>query len=216
MWIYGIAGTGKTVLSAAAVQHLQQISKPKTLADSALHTSITIYFFCDHRDPEKRGFQDFLYTITKQLLDEVPQSFQDVKTWFKSRQPDMTTAKSITASEQTQLIRTICKRLTSVYLVVDALDECINPRDFIDGLKTLMAKSNLKTIITSRPEIDLERVLKPISGYLVDMQEHMWHDIQGYVQAEIDTRKASGFLKYRDDALNKEILKSIISQSDGM
>ena len=67
-----------------------------------------------------------------------------------------------------------------VYLIIDALDECPDtsglpsPREqVLDCLNALVELSspNLRLCVTSRPEIDIQRALEPLTSLRVSLHE---------------------------------------------
>jgi hypothetical protein len=184
-----------------------------------LDSSHTVYFFCDHRDPSKQSFQDLLYVIVKQLLDDTL-SFQDAKYWYdenrKLAKERNEVPKPLSVVEYCILIKRLCSRWNSVNIVVDALDECTELKDFTLGLANLIDYSNIRLLVTSRETVDLRRELIPLAAYHVPMVDHMRNDIQNYLSGEVRTRIAAGRLKIREKSLEDKIIVALEAKADGM
>lgn len=210
MWLHGIAGAGKTVLAATLASHFQESNE--------ISLAMTLQFFCDHRDPNKRSLENFLHAVTKQLLESDPSCLNVAYKVYKKQKFDSASyvARALTVEGYIELIRNLAIRWKQVYLVVDALDECIELQVFIDGLTTLAAKSNIRMILTSRQTVDLERVIGPIAGYPIAIRHHAWADIDIYLDEEIMRRKALGTLKVNQHALEGSIKQAIRAKAGGM
>lgn len=182
-----------------------------------MDSSHTVYFFCDHRDPSKQSFQDLLFVVVKQLLDDTS-SFQEAKSWYdeKLAKERSEVPKPLSVVEYCVLIKRLCSRWNSVNIVVDALDECIELEDFTLGLANLIDSSNIRLLVTSRETVDLRRELIPLAAHHVPMVDHMRNDIQNYLSGEVRTRIAAGRLKIREKSLEDKIIVALEAKADGM
>jgi hypothetical protein len=101
--------------------------------------------------------------------------------------------------------------------MIDALDECSFLSAFIGGLKSLIvAKSNIRLLLTSRHDVELKRFIAPITTYQLPVIEHMRVDIWTYLSAEVESRIALGLLKLRQESLAAEIVTALEERADGM
>lgn len=144
LWIKGDPGKGKTMLLCGIVNELE-----KQLADRDLLS----YFFCQASDPRINSASAVLRGLMLLLIDQQPSLtsyfqeeydhsgkslFEDGNAWF---------ALSDIFSRMLQ-----CSSFRSVYLIVDALDECVNDvdrlLDFIGQTSHDCAK--VKWLVTSR------------------------------------------------------------------
>ena len=112
------------------------------------------------------SFQDLLHAITKQLLEQYPEAFDDVKEWYKDRKCRSPETKAITPSEHVSVLKRLCLRFYSVYLVVDALDEAMDPKALVNGLVMLVATFNIKMILTGKRQLSFNELLSPYQGSL--------------------------------------------------
>ena len=179
--------------------------------------STTVYFFCDHRDPNKQSFQNLLHVVVKQLLDQDHSCFSDAKYWRKERIDGQNSVpKPLTIPEYCKFIQQLCSRWDSVSLIVDALDECLGLDLFVGGLTDLIAASNIKLAVTSRQNVELKRVLDPFAKHQISLVDHMREDIHSYLVAEVKSRKAMGKLKLRQENLDSWIVVALEEKADGM
>ena len=89
--------------------------------------------------------------------------------------------------------------LAPVYLIVDALDECPNPSvvrsrraKVLNLIKELVKTQiwNVRICVTSRPELDIKKVLDPLIFRSVSLHDEggQKRDIEDYIKSVINTR----------------------------
>jgi hypothetical protein len=111
-----------------------------------------------------------------------------------------------------------------IYLVVDALDECPNnsgmptPREeVLDLVKDLvgLCLPNLHICVTSRPEIDIQTTLEPLTSLRVDLhnQSGQKKDIVDYVNSVVYSDKK--MQRWREED-RKLVIETLSERADGM
>ena len=125
----------------------------------------------------------------------------------------------------------IAQEFNSIFLVLDALDECTlsqraNLCEFFSDIVELSVtpapvstagRGNVKLFVTSRKEPDIERVFLRKSFPKIEIQtEKVDHDIKVYVQAQIEQRLHDGRLYLGNIALKDRILDALTSKAGGM
>ena len=100
--------------------------------------------------------------------------------------------------------------------MVDALDECSELKTFVDVLKQMTVTGEIRTILASRHEVDLERAIRPITGFSVDLKRHMSADIKSFIYDEVRNRRLSGSLKCKNERLELAICSAILQNSSEM
>jgi hypothetical protein len=111
-----------------------------------------------------------------------------------------------------------------IYLIVDALDECPNnsgmptPREeVLDLVKNLvnMRVPNLHICVTSRPEIDIQTILEPLTSLRVSLhnQSGQKKDIVDYVSSVVYSDKK--MQRWREEDRNL-VIEKISERADGM
>ena len=111
-----------------------------------------------------------------------------------------------------------------MYIIVDGIDECPNkygspsPRESVLRLLRELAQlghSDLHIGVTSRPEPDIEAILRPLLSHRVSLHEESGQnrDIIDYVKATVDSdHKMSKW-----SLMNKQLVIDTLSQKvDGM
>ena len=153
LWIYAQPGAGKTILSSYLIDHFSSgnQSSPKHV----------LYFFCKNADGDKNTSvaisRSLLYQLHRALRDEgCPSSLnQDISGAVESSGQQRATSL---ASVWEVFVKHI-QHLSSAMLVIDALDECLDPEGLATKLQSLAHLGQITVIVTSRKEARLYRLL---------------------------------------------------------
>jgi hypothetical protein len=157
--------------------------------------AIVGYFYIDFREPTKQEARGLLSSLLTQFSTQSDR-FRHILTSLHAshvhgqEQPD--------EDDLAQCLREMLevRNQAPVFIVVDALDECPNseglptPRD--RALKIVKELVELKLphlhlCITSRPEVDITKVLDPLKLYSVSLHEEAGQidDIARYVESVV-------------------------------
>jgi hypothetical protein len=101
-------------------------------------------------------------------------------------------------------------------IIVDALDECVKDRSHVVDLLQSLNKSsdsNIKTLFTSRREVDIEDQLSEYKQVSIAARSS---DLRLYVACEIELRIRKKMLRLRDAKLKEHIMERLIEGADGM
>jgi hypothetical protein len=210
LWLYGIPGCGKTILSSTILQNLLQYcddDPAKTVA----------YFYFDFNDTQKQYAEPMLRSLICQLSQQSIKIHASLDTLFAShedgkRQPSLDALLEVTHQ--------IMQQTPQVYIMLDALDECAQRTELMEILVT-MARwelQNMHITATSRRERNIESSMKEF----VDQQNSIClqskvvdKDIQQYVQQRLLNDKSLS--KWgKDVALRQEIEAALMKGSQGM
>jgi hypothetical protein len=164
------------------------------------------------------SLQDCLHVFTKQLLDRNPSCFDVAKKFYLERLPkSQGQPATLSIDEKISLIKQLCLSLNTVFIVVDALDECTDRDSFSRCLLSLSeGNPKIKLFLTSRYEVELERLVFPMASHHLSLKEHMRSDIKSFLNHETATRLAQGTLKLRQEGLAVDIVSAIEEKADGM
>jgi hypothetical protein len=110
------------------------------------------------------------------------------------------------------------------YIIVDALDECPNnsglptPREeVLDLVKNLVSLRvpNLHICVTSRPEIDIQNMLEPLTSLRVSLHDQSGKkkDIVDYVSSVVYSDKK--MRRWREED-RKLLIETLSERADGM
>ncbi|KAF3032456.1 hypothetical protein E8E12_001800 [Didymella heteroderae] len=138
----GGRGTGKSMLSAIAIEHL--------LANARNESVAIAWVFINHKTQEEDNVRHLLAALLKQLVQAHASVAQHVESIFRKHAED---GSEISEDEVLSELRIASETLTTTYIVVDALDECINDnqRDqLLEHLQSLQSQADVRLLITSR------------------------------------------------------------------
>jgi hypothetical protein len=193
LWLYGIPGCGKTILSSTIIEHMLQHCHHDT-------RMVTVYFYFDLNDIQKQDSEPMLRSLLCQLLQRSARIPKGVDALFSSYENGQ---QRPSVHALLEVLRQTAQGFTQVYVVLDALDECRQRLELMDVLETVdgWQLDNLHLLMTSRKEWDIKRSLE---GYIdeedaVCLQRDVVDlDIQRYVQQRLGDDK--GLAKWNKDA----------------
>lgn len=133
------------------------------------------YYFFDGRDAQtQRQLHDkFIRSLVLQLSDrtqgtqETPSALVDLYKQYDSGHREPPT------EELQKVLESILRRFKRVYMVIDALDECIEREKFCLWLTQISSveDSNLHIAITGRPERDIDDHMRSLDYQRVDIAD---------------------------------------------
>jgi hypothetical protein len=144
----GIPGAGKTMVAAIAIDYLLK------LVHNSLHG--VAYVYCNYKAQEEQDASRMLAAILKQLVQARPSIIGPVEQLHRQHANRGTRP---VLDEILSALRDVLAHYPTVYIVIDALDECRDSngarRQFLAKLRDLQAGRDIRIIATSRfiPEI---------------------------------------------------------------
>ncbi|KAH9052937.1 ankyrin repeat-containing domain protein [Lactarius deliciosus] len=217
LWIHGKAGSGKSILCSAIVQHLI------TLRDAG--SASVAYFYFDFRDVDKKNCRNLVSSLLMQLsyrsrpcldvLSRVYSTYNDGR--------ERPSERSLVKCLKDMLMALSTPQLPT-YIVLDALDECPNtsgiptPRGHVLGLVADLVDlrlPNLHICATSRPETDISTALKPLTSghFSLHDQPGQKRDISEYVNSVVQSDPL--MKSWREDD-RKLVVDTLSEKADGM
>lgn len=180
---------------------------------------MVVYFYFSFNDNEKKDVILMLKSIIYQLLLEsikIPKYFD---TLFSSSAYKIG-QRSLSKNDTLNLLKHTVQEFPYVYLIIDALDESTQIKELMNILEKIAdwQLQNLKMIVTSRKERDVEESLKKF----VDMhniiclkQDLVDEDISRFVQHALDNN--TNLSKWRNcPNIHKEIKLNLMKGARGM
>ncbi|KAN0141733.1 Ankyrin repeat-containing domain protein [Lactarius tabidus] len=186
LWIHGKPGSGKTILSSVIIKHIESMPNAGSI--------FLAYFYFDFKDEGKKDLRALLSSLLDQLSDQ-SDHFRDVLRRSHSEHRD-----GSKKPHDDELLRCLRDMLTiarsvPIYLVMDALDECPDdsgdrssrsPRGKVLSVVAELVElwlPNLRLCITSRPELDIRTIIKPLAPQEISLHEESGQnqDINTYV-----------------------------------
>ncbi|KAK7512574.1 uncharacterized protein IWZ02DRAFT_462024 [Phyllosticta citriasiana] len=185
LWVVGRAGSGKSFLCSSITNHLLMSN-----AEEDIGTPIVISFFCRIGDESRCTGEKIMLHILVQLFSTLSRPRGTLAT---SNDPQAGMERSQILAKSVQILReetekkhqdrvassldiTTCASVFSaiatelpckIFIVIDALDECIDRRDnqLLDVLVGMAEQMhNIHLLVSSRDEHDIKNILLPDKG----------------------------------------------------
>jgi hypothetical protein len=184
--------------------------------------AIMAYFYCDFRDEDKQNCRNLVLSIISQLCAQSDRCCDTLSRIYLAH--DKGARKP---SDQTLIngLREMVSLpvLNPIYVIVDALDECPNNSglptareevlDLINDLVGLRLP-HLHICVTSRPEIDIQTTLEPLTTLRVSLhnQSGQKEDIVDYVKSFVYSDKK--MRRWREED-RKLVIETLSERADG-
>ena len=186
-------------------------------------SSIVAYFYCDFRDEDKQNCRNLVLSIISQLCAQSNLCCDILSRIYLAHD------KGARKPNDETLTKCLMEMVSlpvqgPIYLIFDALDECPNnsglptPReevlDLVNDLVNLGPKK-LHICVTSRPEIDIQTILEPLTSLCVSLhnQTGQKEDIVDYVTSVIYSDRKIGRWREED---RKLVIETLAERADGM
>ncbi|KAF3284053.1 hypothetical protein TWF970_011279 [Orbilia oligospora] len=218
LWISGDPGKGKTMLLCGIVNELER-------DNSATDGFYLSYFFCQGTDVRinnatavLRGLifslilqDESLGSHIQQIYDQVGEgAFEGVNSWFR--------LSKVFDAILSDLVQ---EPTNTVYLIIDALDECVSDLgkllDLISKFVSTSSSPQIKWIVSSRNWSDIERKLAlpaSIGGSRLSLELNS-SLVSRAVEAYIGDQVLKLWPSERDEEFRNQVCKQLIKQADG-
>jgi hypothetical protein len=207
IWLRGLAGCGKTVLSTTVLDHLAKGNDGPILN-----------FFFDFSDTKKQTYDSMLRSLAFQLYHGRDDSAMHLDALFQEHQNGKNQPK-------TEALSAIFSRMLGVqkgvFIVLDALDESTSRDDILKWVEDIISRPELahvRLLYTSRPEPEFLRripVLIGEEGCLPLNEQAVNSDILSWVSAQLCQRR-DFTEKPMSQSLLEEIRKKVGNGAAGM
>ncbi|EED14280.1 ankyrin repeat and socs box protein, putative [Talaromyces stipitatus ATCC 10500] len=206
-WLYGIAGSGKTVLSSTVIEDLISHGRQD------LSTAIA-YFYFKADDNDKSSSPGMLRSVLKQLFDRGKRT----STAF-----DQVIGNGDQQPSPEQLLFTlkdIVSEFRDVYIVLDALDECHDLQHLFDVFEEFekWTEAHIHLLFTSRELKDIKEFVEGLTTekFMIKLSAAIVkEDIRMYIRDRLRTDR--NLKRWRNHPkVQEEIEQSLIEKSDGM
>lgn len=206
-WLHAIPGAGKTVLASSVINYLKHDFQSEEVG--------LAYFYCDYKDPMKQDPSVVLRTLLAQLSSQNIAVFQHVQNFFKEEYKENPNPPSLdlVRSNFEPFVRTSFQK---VFIVIDALDECHGLECLLSAISAIAdSVAHVKIFVSSREDPLIRDQFKEFPNIKI-RPKNVSADIGSYVDATLRARIASKKLKVRDEALQREILETLVLKAEGM
>ncbi|KAJ5513368.1 NACHT nucleoside triphosphatase [Penicillium fimorum] len=207
LWLHGLAGCGKTVLSAIVLDHLTN-----------RNDGLILSFFFDFNDSTKQTLDGMLRSLAFQLYNSGVGSAIYLDALFEAHQNG---SGQPTIKALSDIISKMLLAQRKVFIVLDALDESKTRDDVLMWVKDVLSNPDLfhiQLLYTSRPESEFQRHIPPLIGEencLPLENQAVNSDIRLWVTAQLSQRREFIEKPLSQDLL-EEIQRKIGDGADGM
>jgi hypothetical protein len=183
------------------------------------------YFYCDFRDENKQNCRSLVLSIISQLCAQSNLCCDTLSRVYSAHREGAVVQKP---SDET-LTKCLMEMVSlpaqgPIYLIVDALDECPNNsglptsrEEVLDLVYNLVGLRlpNLHICVTSRPEIDIQTTLEPLTTLRVSLhhQSGQKEDIVDYVSSVVHSDRM--MRRWREED-RKLVIETLSERADGM
>ena len=181
------------------------------------------YFYCDFRNEEKQNSHNIVLSIISQLCAQSNLCCDALSRVYLAHD------KGAQKPSDDTLTKCLTEMLSlpiqgPIYLIIDALDECPNNsgmptarEEVLDLVENLVGLGlpNVHICVTSRPEIDIQTTLEPLTSLLVSLHDQSGQkkDIVDYVSSVVCSDKKMGRWREED---RKLVVETLSERADGM
>jgi hypothetical protein len=181
------------------------------------------YYYFDFKDIAKQGIHGFLTSLLSQFCAKSDPCYETLSDLYSennagSHQPDSDALKEC-LKEMLGL-----PQQPTRYIIVDAIDECPNilgtpsaREEVLDLLEELVNLNlpSLRICVTSRPEIDIQSVLEPLTSFRVPLHNEIGQkqDILNYISAFVESDRRMRRWRSGDKQL---IIDTLSAKANGM
>ena len=207
--VLGSPGTGKTILAASSIQKLRQL-----IETSMQPSQVVCYFFFEANQLGKSSRHNALRAILAQILQQcmVDDLVIDFFTFAMSvRREGQLDA---TYDEMIGLLTVLAKHLDAMYLILDGVDECDEPDDFMLDLWRMQECEKVRLLFFSRPNVGFLRRTIPISRSLRVDRTTNHADLELYFNWQLRYLQELRLLP--SQLAFESLIPSLLSGADGM
>ena len=183
------------------------------------------FFYCDSREDQKKECRGLLTSLVAQLSYQSDAYCAVLSDLYSANGNG---SQRATDSELQQCLLQMLRLpgQAPAYIIIDGLDECSvsggspSPRegalDIVEELVNLQ-HPNLWICVTSRPEADIEPVLRPLAFHSVSLHDEggQIQDIAEYVKSKVRNPDDLKMQKWREED-KEHVIKVLTEKADGM
>lgn len=203
LWLTGIPGAGKTILSSTIIASL--------LCQQQESSNAVVFSYFDFQDASYQRSDTLLRAILAQLATRSPtalsflRDLHDEPCAFGSQEPS--------ADNLLGAVTAALASFPKTFVVVDGLDECSDWRMLLQSLKAISALPNIHIIALSRKKREIELALCDISREIPLTGANVDSDIALYIKHRMGQSEEMMFWSPED---RKKAQDHLISKAGGI
>ncbi|KAH7324057.1 hypothetical protein BKA65DRAFT_598554 [Rhexocercosporidium sp. MPI-PUGE-AT-0058] len=206
LWLYGIPGSGKTVLCSTLIDQL-------ILYCQKMPQTAVTYFYFDFNDAGKRDVTSLIRSLITQLSTQTETTSQLLLDIFRAHQNGIKTAGD---QALTTVLRNLIVTFHNIYIIFDALDESSDCEEILQFIHTMREwdLASLHILTTSRQLTEIEESLTNIVTDKICLQDAALNeDIVLYVVDKLQNDKRLS--KWPPD-IRLQIQTKLLEEEGGM
>jgi hypothetical protein len=202
LWLTGIPGAGKTILSSAIIATLLRHEEGSPNAVS--------FTFFDFQNAAQQRSEALLRSILIQLALRSPEALGRLRELYRDCASGSREPSSVSLFEAVTAALTYFPK---AFVIVDALDECSDRRALLQILKALSTLPNVHIIALSRRERDIELALESVTHEVPLATANVDMDIAMYVKHRMTE---SDDMRFWTPGDRKKVQEHLTSKANGM
>ena len=208
-WLRGAVGIGKSSLVAIVIEHLLK------------NTTNMAFFYCTRGMSMADASTESHNAIYRALVAQLARSpdgksiATELEIQYERLATKGRTGSSLSTAEAQDLLLSLIESRDEATIVVDALDECPRALEFLASLQAIGNKTTkLKLFVSSQFVVPVDEYFSTIATVTIRAAENT-ADIAALVEGEVNRYMSirPGLL---DEALSREIVRTLIAKADGM
>lgn len=204
LWVYGAPGAGKTVLSSTTIEHVQARKVDQIAKDS--HVA---YFYGDSTDRSKGTAFNICISVLSQLLAQLP-NIPNALLAGRRNAACHGRYRISEADEVFDLFREVVAALSSVSLIIDALDECSSISEITSWLgEAVQSLPSFRVMYFSRDTATVRKELGQQPSIRMNAASTK-QDVDSYLTSAVGT------LPCTELDLKNRVFQSLSRKAEGM
>ncbi|KAH0559932.1 hypothetical protein GP486_003547 [Trichoglossum hirsutum] len=204
----GMPGAGKTMMAAIAIDHLS-----RTIQND---TNGVAYIYCTYKKKREDQNTTILLAAILQQLVQARRPIPEPVSRLHENHSSRGTRPSV--DEIFSTLQSILRNYSSVYLVVDTLDECLDKdcthSQLLTRVRDLQKEANLHLMVTSRSIPEIEEEIKEKFKQAIRLEVRASdEDVKRFVMGQMCLLPK--FIR-SDDELQRLVKDKIVEAADGM
>lgn len=196
LWLRGYPGVGKTVLTKHLIESVIPSRRAlrnadgKSMGEEPTGDDILVYFFCNDSNVERKVEENILKAFLHQFLTLTPALVTAFESRMGHRKTKWQFAKTTAGLWGILEDIILVAKAKTIYVVLDALDEMDGRRlegftaalaRLVDYVRPRIAPRQLKVLLTSRPEPEIEQNLH-CASIAIRSERDVMHYVTNLVQ----------------------------------
>lgn len=206
LWLQGRAGSGKTTLSAAVVEYLQEYGKSNQRV---------LYFFFDFTDQDGSSIEG----LVRSLILQIYHGLHEVDNLRSSSFTGNGDHQQHDLQSLTDILSTLMNQLDEVAIILDGLDESQDKQAVLIWVEALLhgRHPNVHVLVASRVDDTIDSSIRKHhtdEEIVVFESEEIGTGIRTYIETRVKEGRASRKWAAQP-GLQEKIVDEIVKKSDG-